>query len=250
MTARSYLTIKGYWKCFLAEIQGVGDEKEVILYEKALSEIYLMVEPQCFSNIDERTTAKEAWEALAAAYGDSGANRRSAVLQNLVNVKLKDCKSMEEYTDKILSNWGKTKVAGYKIDEDVIASLMLGGLPSEYRPMVMGIETSVKDLKVDYVKNILLQEVSFEKTEEDEKVLAVKDKQPRKKKTKTVKCYGCGGSHYIRKCPNVKKDRESALITTFLANSTSEWYIDSGASAQMTNDRSVLRSVRQSQNDY
>lgn len=247
VTCRSYLTIKGYWKCFQNEMEPTAAEKDQVLYEKALSEIFLMVEENCLSHIENKTSAKSAWDALAAAYDDSGANRRCTILQNLVNIKFKDCKSMEAYIDKLLSCWGKTKVAGYKIDEDVIASLMLGGLPSEYRPMVMGIETSSQKLTVDYVKNLLLQEVTFEKAEEAEKVLMVKDKTDKRKKKKgPIKCYGCGGNHFFRKCP-VKKGNDNALLTTFLVNSSNDWFIDSGASAHMTNNRSVLRSVRQSQ---
>lgn len=41
VTARSYLTIKGYWKC-ITEENSSTDAKDVLLYEKALAELFLM----------------------------------------------------------------------------------------------------------------------------------------------------------------------------------------------------------------
>lgn len=39
---------------------------------------------------------------------------------------------------------------------------LLGGLPEEYKSMVMGIENSVKSVSADSIKTTLLQEVQFE----------------------------------------------------------------------------------------
>lgn len=75
---------------------------------------------------------------------------------------------MEKYINAILLNWNKTKTAGFNIEEQVIASLMLGGLPEEYRAMIFGIENSGTPLTVDYIKTVLLQGIPDPfKTEED-----------------------------------------------------------------------------------
>lgn len=70
---------------------------------------------------------------------------------------------------------GGKVIAGFNIEEQVIASLMLGGLPDEYRAMILGIENSGKDLTVDYVKTVLLQGMPDPKSKNGgEVVLAAK----------------------------------------------------------------------------
>lgn len=59
--------------------------------------------------------------------------------KKLVSVKLIQHGSMEKYVNEILMLWKKIKVAGFKIEEQVIASLMLGGLPEECRAMILEI---------------------------------------------------------------------------------------------------------------
>lgn len=64
---------------------------------------------------------------------------------------------MESYKNEILLFWQKIKIAGFKIDEDIIASLMLGGSPDSYRALIMRIENSAKELMVHYAKIVLFQ---------------------------------------------------------------------------------------------
>lgn len=48
--------------------------------------------------------------------------------------------------------------AGLKIDEEVLASLLLAGLLDEFKSLVMAIENSSIQLSSDAVKTLLLQE--------------------------------------------------------------------------------------------
>lgn len=73
---------------------------------------------------------------------------------------------MEKYVNEFLLYWRKSKIAGFNVEEQVIASLMLGGLPDEYRAMILGIENSGKELTVDYIKTILLQGIPDPKSKE------------------------------------------------------------------------------------
>lgn len=47
---------------------------------------------------------------------------------------------MEDYVQKMCTLRTKVKSAGFKIDEEVAGSLILVGLPSEYKAMVLAIE--------------------------------------------------------------------------------------------------------------
>lgn len=256
VAAKSYLVIKGYWSIVATE-PAAPDNATTEKIEKALSEITLLIEPSCYAYIVGKTTAKTAWDALKDAFADSGVCRRIVLLQQLVSTKLNDCASMEDFVNRTTTLWAKVKNAGFAIDENVAASLMLAGLPNEYKPMVFGIERTTPKLTVDYVKNMLLQEMLFEPVE-SEQVLAAKTKQYQGQKKK-IKCFECGGPHFQRKCPkknnnknekgkyDKKNSGENVLLASFFVNRSTDWYIDSGASAHMTSEKTLLQDLRKSE---
>lgn len=131
------------------------------------------------------------------------------------------------------------KSAGFNIDEEIAGSIMLCGLPDEFRPMVMSTESKGNEISVDFVKNILLQEVEFDRSV-IEQALVVKQKKKRQ-----VRCYECDGPHFRNQCPNFKKTEQSeaVLFSAFMAKNVSvcDWFIDSGATAHMTWCESVLK---------
>lgn len=58
----------------------------------------------------------------------------------------------------------KTRQIGNKIPDDIVAQTMLSSLPDEYRPMVMALANSGKELSTDLVRTNLLQEVRHDFT--------------------------------------------------------------------------------------
>lgn len=62
---------------------------------------------------------------------------------------------------------------------------MLAGLPSDYRPMVMAIENSTKELSMDFVRNRLLQEVALNEDTGATALFAKKRNNFNKKKKKS-----------------------------------------------------------------
>lgn len=87
------------------------------------------------------------------------------------------------------------------LDSSVCGSITLCGLPDEFKSLVMGIESKSSDITIDFVKNILLQEVDFKNG--GETAMAVNNKKigRKKLKRKPVKCYDCYDPHYRNKCP-------------------------------------------------
>lgn len=65
---------------------------------------------------------------------------------------------MEEYVSELLALSSRVKNTGLELQENIVASLMLAGLPTEYDSFVMTIENTQKTLSVDYVKTTLLQD--------------------------------------------------------------------------------------------
>lgn len=126
-------------------------------HARVISEITLSIDSSLYNYIADSTSARKVWDNLAKAFDDSGTARKITILNKLVSVKLINYNNMERYINDILLYWNKTKIAGFNIEEQVIASLMLGGLPGDYRSMILGIENRGRKLTVDYVRCVLLQ---------------------------------------------------------------------------------------------
>lgn len=182
--AKSYLVIKGLWKCVEPSVvttNAAGSTATVNPDDdlKAISELTLLLDPINYTYLNDVKTAKDAWKNLKDAFEDSGTCRKVETLQRLVTLRLADCSSMEEYISKMMTYWIKVKNVGFNIESEIVGSLMLGGLPKEYRPMVLGIENSGKQLAADYIKTILLQDIPFDdRVGHDDAALFSKSKKP------------------------------------------------------------------------
>lgn len=251
VSAKSYLVIKDLWKWTSVEPDPTKDS-EVNKDLKALSELTLLLDPAIYSYISGKNTTKTAWESLQQSFKDGGTCRKVATLQQFVTLKFEDCSSMEEYVNKMNLLYSKVQIAGFNIDENVAGSLMLAGLPDEYKPMILGIENSAKTITVDFVKTLLLQDVIVGRKNGVEDVLAAKTSQKKSQKNRKIECFNCKGNHFVKNCPQ-KKDKksrkENLMLTSFVAKqnqSSNDWYIDSGATAHMTMFESVLMSKSRS----
>lgn len=141
-SAKSYLTIKGYSINTKTEIASTATTAEKQADEKALAEITLLLEPQCYTYIEGAKNAKEAWDSINKAFSDTGVCRQLNLLISLVTLKLSDCDSMEDYVQKRNVLWQKNKSVGFEIGEQVVAALMLGHLGEQYKPLIMSIDKS------------------------------------------------------------------------------------------------------------
>lgn len=201
-SAKSFLTIKELWDVIEKEIPANDSPKT---NAKAIGVMTLMVDMSLYSYLEDSENAYIVWNGLAKAFEDSGVARKVTILNQLISVKLVKYKNMERYINATLQYWNKTKVAGLQINEEVIASLLLGGLPNEFKPMILGIENSVKDLTIDYVKQVLLQGISDPLEIEDDVALPIvmMDTKERKKGYKGKRsCFKCGDTLHLRvDCP-------------------------------------------------
>lgn len=198
ISAKSYLVIKKAWSCVENGLatDASAEKKEADLL--AWSELSLLINENVYSYIAETKTAKQAWEALRTAFEDSGLCRKVALLKQLVQTKLSDCESIEEYVNHVTMTSLKVKKTGLKLDDEIIASFMLAGLPNEFNPLVMAIENSSEKLTTDGVKTILLQETRFDSNDETSAAFFSKSI---KKKANNLRCHCCGEvGHFARNC--------------------------------------------------
>lgn len=208
---------------------------------KARSKIILLIDEINYTHVKTTKTAKEAWENLQKAFEDTGMCRRMGLLDVLCNTKLKNCSSIEVYVDKITTAASKLTGIGFEVSDEWVGMLLLFGLPDEYKPMIIGIDSSGQAISSDSVKTKLLQDIKMYSPSTS---TALMGKKSVPRQNKSVRCFNCNRfGHFANKCPNrdssktfeVKGQKKSALFTSFVTTtkSTDDWYVDSGASAHM-----------------
>lgn len=119
------------------------------------------------------------------------------------------------------------KEVDFDIKEEMIGALLLSGLPSKYKPIIMAIENAGMTITADTIKVKLLQEVTDSNlNEEDEQGTAflIKTNKGRGKynSNKPTKCQICNKiEHSTNKCwfknkkkPENKKESEEKTINT------------------------------------
>jgi len=268
---QSYLTIKGCWDVIEKE---TIEEADKVKNRLALAELTLTIEESNFAHIAEEETAKGAWNALQKAYGDRGITRKVELLTQLVNTKLVNYSNVQEYINDLVMTSIKIRSTGLNLDDELTASFMLAGLPEEYKPLILAVENSNKQLKIDDVKNLLLQDVKFDNFQTQSAMFS----------KKKIQCYNCQQfGHIAKNCRNNKnknslnkrkdiqqnsstRTKNSNMNTcmqkhnknnnnsndVFLVSLLSKnhpynmnnWYVDSGATCHMTNNDKLLENKR------
>lgn len=249
---RMSLTIEGLWNCVL------GTDNDANRDQRALGKICLAVQPSCYPHVREADTAKIAWNNLQTAFEDKGLCRRLSLMRRLLRTRYEDFSSMGQYVSGLVSLAQQLADIGHKVDDEEVAVLLLGGLPAEFEPLVMGIEATHTELTSEIVKSRLLQEdyrrSDVASSEMSEAALAAKHSSKNTHRKRTVTCHHCGKAGHIRpKCPELKKERKktnenteaqqnpkksgSLMLTTALSTATfdnSDWIVDSGCTTHMS----------------
>lgn len=238
------LIMDGLWNCIL------GTDTDATRDQRALAKICLNVQSACYAYIREANTSKEAWNNLQAAFEGKSLCRRLSLLRRLLRIKYEDFKSMDDYVSGLVSLVQQLADIGHKVDDEEVAMLLLGGLPIEFDPLVMGMEATHDRLSSETVKARLLSEdyrrVSGE-VDTGDTALAVKKTTNHSKK---LICHRCGKEGHIKpKCPQFKKEKKKQpkdlskkdedkllLATSFAVGSfdKNSWYIDSGCTTHMS----------------
>lgn len=200
ISAKSYLVIKKAWRCITTELSDTATSAEKNEDLLAWSELNLLLDESVYSYIAHTTTAKAAWDALEKTFEDSGLCRKVELLQQLVQLRLCDCSTVEDYVNRMITTSLKVKKAGLKLDDEIVGALMLAGLPEEFKPLAMAIENSAKELTSDSVKTMLLQEPRLESNHSYESKEAFYAKARQQRVTK-FRCHKCGEvGHFAKDC--------------------------------------------------
>ena len=145
---QAFLECEELWGC----VQGIAQYTENAK-NMAKARIILSVDKRNYSHVRNALTPKEAWENLQEAFEDRGLTRKVGLLRALTSAKLEDFKSVESYVNKIIETAQKLSEIGFEIQDEMIGALLLSGLPDEYKPMIMGLESSGIHITADAVQN-------------------------------------------------------------------------------------------------
>lgn len=224
--------------------------------QKARTKICLLIENHCKVHVRRAKTAFETWNNLKTAYEDKGVNNRCRLLARLVSLKSSLFNSITEYVTELMRVSHQLSDLGKEIDDELLAALMLQGLPEEYTPLRLAIESTNTVLTTDYVKTKLLQLdgdkacTSKSATNSSSSALTVKNQTNRndfhknrdkKKREKTIKCFICEGSHKACDCPHNPRNNKKVNFVTALGTEHEDkktrdkfFILDSGASTHMS----------------
>lgn len=246
---KNYLENKNWWH--IVEKDDICDgDKDVD--RKARTTICLLLEPECFTHVYNVKTAREAWINLQKVYDDKSWGRRIRLQRDLWNCKLENFQSMQEYISKVIFLAQQLADIDSKISDDWIISILLGGLTTEYSPLIMAVDNSGQEITLEQIKAKLLHEGNRQSqmNENPELALATKNTNTARFKTKTndrkqkfiYKCFKCHKEGH--KASECKGKAANACLSAKHAIDRDKWYLDSGCSNHMTHDKSKLLSYK------
>ncbi|KRX69546.1 Retrovirus-related Pol polyprotein from transposon TNT 1-94 [Trichinella sp. T6] len=250
---KNYLVDAGLWHC--VENENVDHE----LDQRALAKINLSIKPCASGDVRKAMTAKQAWEKLRCAYEDIGLVRRIGLYSSLFKTRFEEYGSMTAHIDRITGIADQLESIGIPLDNETVGGIILGGLPIEFQPLILGIQGSNQKITVEFVKGLLLQNnvqqlVSLLPKDENCDFVSQSAKEKVKERCNR-RCFKCKQTgHILAKCPFVvndrrlpknqkKSDKHLAASTNFAASclliqkatdGDKDWFLDSGATTHLT----------------
>lgn len=241
---KALLDLEDLWDGVVVLKQDV--EVDATKDRKARNKMTLTICSSLYSFVENATSAAELWNILSNTFADKGLSRIVSNLRTIVNTKLENCESMASYLDEIIKASNSLKSIGVDLGELAVAGLLLVGLPDHYKPMIMAIEHSGVEIKVETVKNKLLQEEMPSTSTSNALYTQRKPRKNFKFNNKRSYCSICKRSgHHTSDCRNNRNNRAlSVALSAVSVDDTHHWYIDSAASTHMSSNKSMFTNLK------
>jgi len=138
-----------------------SDDKALSCDNAAFTILTLNVKDSQITDIQECTSAKEAWEALRTVHQGIGASGRMVLIQRLWALRLLEGEDMGEHLNRFreLANQVQGLSGNGKgMGENELVTLLSLSLPESYEPIIMALQSRTEDLTFDIFSGRLLQE--------------------------------------------------------------------------------------------
>lgn len=139
---KSLLELNDLEKCIEVGTGTAAAESDAGKLKKAKAKIVLSIESSLYVHVQNCLSALEIWQKLKVLYEDKGLSRRIGLLRTLITTSLDACENMDDYVSKVIGTANKLNSIGFPITEEWVGSFLLAGLTDEYKPFIMGIESS------------------------------------------------------------------------------------------------------------
>lgn len=244
-------------------------EKRKKMDRKCKSLLVSRIHDSQLEYIQDKPAPKDIWDALRRVFERRSIASRMHLKRQMLTMRFEGGTLQQHFLrfDKLVREYRATEAVLEEID--VICHLLLT-LGSSYATVVTAIETMPEEnLSLEFVKCRLLDEETKRKGVElcspAASVEAAFSGSKKPPKTKKMKCFGCKQEgHKLSECPAKKKDgNRSDKSKAHLAEQGGvcfagfsrgsevqcgsrkvEWFIDSGCSDHLVNDRSLFHELK------
>lgn len=238
--------------------------------QKCHATIVLYVEDSQLNMVKNATSAKDVWTLLKSYHEKTSLTSRVSLLKKLCGLNMAEGADVEKHLFELEELYDCLSCAGQALEEPMKIAMLLRSLPESYNGLVTALESRPEaDLTMALVKQKLLDE--YQRRAErsggsSESAMKLQWKGQQKQKV----CYHCKKpGHFRRDCGelrskksddnhrsgradkvNVKKDganvkqaaeKVNPICFTIGGGRRKDcWYIDSGCSCHMTNNRAFF----------
>lgn len=238
--------------------------------EKALATIVLFVEDGQLNLVKNAATSRDAWNQLKNYHEKKTMTSRVSLLRRICSLNMAEGGDMEKHLFDLEELFDRLSCAGQPLGSSLKVAMVYRSLPESYSGLVTAMESRPDaDQTMELVKQKLLDEHQrrIERSgDAGEKAMKLQGKKKITEKKEKV-CFHCRKpGHYRRDCrllqqqqkksgeaSGSKQDGTKAKQIAEKENPMcfgiggvrrkGRWYVDSGCSSHMTNDRSFFEKL-------
>lgn len=222
---------------------------------KALATVLLSVKSSQLLHVKNCTSSASAWCKLEEVHSPRGPARKVTLFKQLLNLKMVENSSMSQHLNNYFDLFEKLIEVDIKLQDELVAIILLSSLPKEYENFVIAIESRDELPKVNVLKTKLIEEGkrregSVVQDSGEMAFFAKQRKPPSHSQGRTVrgKCYKCNKKgHYAASCRSQSTAPTKTVASFAMLNAIecehlnkNVWVLDSGTTSHMCCDKNLF----------